>query len=917
MCFFSNPLATAAMCRLHFVEAFRFSPVFTNRDDCRTRTERLSTPLRFWFMSDRATVLDGAVRLLGLITAICGALLAQPASAQLFVSSTGDAADFALVGNERAALVWHDTADAKVVGLAARHLADDVARVTGVRPELVTTREALVAPAVLIGTLGGSRLIDELVGAGKLDASRVRGQWETFLIATVEDPFPGLSRALVIVGSDRRGTAFGVYELSQQIGVSPWYWWADVPPKQSASLYVRAGAVHMGPPSVKYRGIFLNDEDWGLHAWAARTYEPETGDIGPKTYARIFELLLRLKANTVWPAMHPTTKAFNLYPQNRVVADDYAIVMGSSHAEPMLRNNVTEWTAPARDFNYVDNADEVRGYWEQRVAENGKYENLYTLGMRGIHDSGMMGAQTTAEKLALLEKIFADQRALLAKHVDPDPSRVPQVFTPYKEVLSLYRAGLNVPDDVTIVWPDDNFGYIRSYPTPQERARSGGFGVYYHLSYLGAPLAYLWLYTTPPALVWEEMSKAYDHGARTLWIANVGDLKPAEIGTEFFLQMAWDIDRWRRDNLPDYLRDWATRQFGPEHAADIAEVMDEYYQLNYQRKPEHLQWWLPGQRVRSHPLTEEQVWSRLSAFRSLTKRVDQLEQLMPAGADEAFFQLVAYPVRGAALANQRYFYAEAYSRNIDKAPAIARSYARRARLADSLLVTETRHYNEGISDGKWRHMMALEPADNLWRGFRISPAVVPVEALASDTLLPDPSDIAISLGERSKWPRAGEAFLERDGVISIEAEEFTSRAARSGVAWDIIPGLGRTGSSVAIFPTTAASVDPTRSPDAAPRLDYRIRVATPHRVKVVMHLVPTHPLQEGNGLRIAVGLDDQPPQILSVDLPVDSPEWAQGVLDAGVTVSAEVDLPSAGDHVLKVYMVDAGVVLDKIVVGEL
>ena len=229
-------------------------------------------------------------------------------------------------------------------------------------------------------------------------------------------------------------------------------------------------------------------------------------------------------------------------------------------------------------------------------------------------------------------------------------------------------------------------------------------------------------------------------------------------------------------------------------------------------------------------------------------------------------------------------------------------------------MTETRHYNEGISDGKWRHMMALEPADNLWRGFRISPAVVPAEALASDTLLPDPSDAAISLDQRAKWPRAGESFLEVDGVISIEAKEFTSSAARNGVAWEIIPGLGRTGSSVAVFPTTAASVDPTRSPDAAPRLDYRIRVSTPRRAKVVMHLLPTHPLQEGNGLRIAVGLDDQPPQMLSVDLPVDSPEWAQGVLDAGVTVSAEMNLPSAGDHVLKVYMVDAGVVLDKIVV---
>ena len=846
----------------------------------------------------------------GLGVTLCAALLGQPVLAQTLVAASGESGDFPLADRGRAAAVWYDTTDATVVGIAAHHFAADVERVAGVKPTVVTSREALSAPAVLVGTLGRSRLIDELVRNGKLDVHAVRGKWETFLIATVTDPLPGLSRALVVVGSDRRGTAFGIYELSQQIGVSPWYWWADVPPKTSPSLFVRRGTVQMGPPSVKYRGIFLNDEDWGLHAWSSRTFDPETDDIGPKTYARIFELLLRLKANTLWPAMHPTTKAFNLYPENPVLADDFAIVMGSSHAEPMLRNNVTEWTAPAADYDYVNNPEGVRRYWEERVSENGQYENLYTIGMRGVHDSGIMGAQSTEEKISLLETIFADQRALLAKYVNPDPAAVPQVFTPYKEVLPLYRAGLRVPNDVTIVLPDDNFGYIRSFPTAEERKRSGGFGVYYHLSYLGAPLAYLWLYTTPPALVWEEMSKAYDHGARTLWIANVGDLKPAEIGTDFFLQMAWDINRWRRDNVSDYLQDWATRQFDPAHAREIAGVMDEYFRLNFQRKPEHLQWWLPGDRVRSHPLTDDEVWQRLGSFRRLIDEVDRLQERIPPSSRDAFFELVGYPVRGAALANQRYFYSEAYARNVDRKPAVARSYARRARLADNRLREETRRYSEDIAGGKWRHIIAQEPADNQWRSFRISPTILPAEGLVSDSLLPDPTVLdGLYVGQ----PHVKTSFVEKHGVISIEAEHYAEGVTRDGVGWEVIPGLGRTGSSVAVFPTTAASIDSSSLRNAAPRLDYDVRFSTRGAATATVYLLPTFPLVDGRGLRLAVGLDDQPPQFVTVDVPVDSREWAEGVLNGTVTGSVQLKVPDAGEYVLRVYMVDAGVVFDKLV----
>jgi hypothetical protein len=716
-----------------------------------------------------------------------------------------------------------------------------------------------------------------------------------------------VDQALVIAGSDRRGTIYGIYEVSASIGVSPWYWWADVPVTKRPALAIRAGAHRQGPPSVKYRGIFLNDEDWGLQPWAAKTFDPALGDIGPKTYARIFELLLRLKANTLWPAMHACTKAFNLYPQNKQLADEYAIVMGSSHAEPMLRDNVTEWTAPPEDYNYVTNREGVRAYWEQRVQENGRFENIYTLGMRGIHDSAMQGPKTNAERIRALEQIFADQRALLAKHVNADVTQVPQAFTPYKEVLDTYRAGLPVPDDVTLVWPDDNFGYIRHFPTAEEQQRRGGSGVYYHLSYLGSPLSYLWLCTTPPALVWEEMSKAYDYGARTIWIANVGDLKPAEIGTEFFLQMAWDIHRWRRGNLSGFLAEWAAREFGAEHAQEIAGIMDQYYRLNFQRKPEHLQWWPPNESPRPSPFTAEETRQRLEALAQLCTRVDRLEASLPAAAKDAYYELVAYPVRGTALANERYFSGELSALHTAAGRTDAPELARQAEVADARLKEATRVFNEQIAGGKWRRILALEPADDQWRRIRIAPWALP-------RLAPAQKAAENPASTPARAPAGFDGFVETDGVVSIEAEHYTEKVDRRGAGWEVIPGLGRTGDAMAVFPTTATSIEPAQLTTEAPRLEYRVYLSTMGEITVAMNLLPTQPILTGNGLRLAVALDDQSPQLVGAGAEVGSPEWSQSVLNEVLTATVRLRVSAAGAHVLKIYMVDAGVVLDKIVI---
>ncbi len=639
------------------------------------------------------------IQVSGVAAALSVALLPTLCSAQEKLSPFASLAtatqkrnkgDFQLATSKVAAPVYVDNADFPVVRIAADALAGDIESVTNSKPSVLSTAPTAGAGAVFIGTLGKSRLIDGLVAQKKLDVTSIRGQWERFMIATVENPVPGVAQGLVIAGSDRRGTAFGVFSLSESIGVSPYVWWADVKPPHRDSVVISQTTYNSKSPSVKYRGLFINDEDWGLQPWAAKTYEPETKDIGPQTYAKVCELLLRLKANYLWPAMHPSTKAFNIYPQDKVVADQYAIVMGSSHAEPMLRNNVSEWKRNTMgDYNYATNRDQVLKYWEGRVEENGKYENTYTIGMRGIHDSPMEGGGTTEEKVAELQDIFAQQRAMLARHVNPDPAQVPQIFVPYKEVLPLYQAGLKVPDDVTLVWVDDNYGYIRQLSNAAEQKRSGGSGVYYHFSYWGSPQDYLWLGSTSPALTAYEMEKAYAYGAQQLWVFNVGDIKPIEKELEFGLRLAYDVNSYPADKAMNFLNDWATETFGPAHAPEIAAILKEYYRLARQVKPEHID------RV---TFTKEEQEQRLADYRAISKQADDLYAQLPAQQKDAFFQLVLYPVKGADLMNQKHTYS-------------LQGNAELALKAYDQIQQLTTHYNKEMSGGKWNNMMYASPRD--------------------------------------------------------------------------------------------------------------------------------------------------------------------------------------------------------------
>ncbi|MBD9235145.1 MAG: hypothetical protein EGR20_09805, partial [Alistipes onderdonkii] len=590
---------------------------------------------------------------------------------------------------------------------------------------LVTGRNATVQalPAaketaiVVIGTLGHNSLIDRLVSEGRLNVDKIRGGWEQYAVEVVERPAAGIRKALVIAGSDRRGTAYGVFSVSEAIGVSPWYWWADVPVKKHAALHVDAPPTYSQTPSVRYRGIFLNDEDWGLTPWASQTFEPERGNIGPRTYAKVCELLLRLKANYLAPAMHPVSTSFNQIPENKLVADTFAIVMGSTHCEPLLLNTASEWdTKTMGPWNYDKNKEGINRVLTQRVRENSPYENVYTLALRGLHDGAMSTTLPMHEKVRMLQQALLDQRRILAENIDRPIETVPQAFTPYKEVLEIYSNGLELPDDITIVWPDDNYGYMKRLSGVREQRRTGRSGVYYHVSYLGVPHSYLWFSTTPPSLMYEELRKAYDTTADRLWLVNCGDLKGSEMQVSLFLDMAWDIGRFTADNVVTYPARWLAGIFGEAYYDRLEAMTREHLRLAFPRKPEYMGWGYHWNRFdhNCEQLTDtdfsftnyDEAQRRLEAYRQLGARAEALLHEIGDEARPAFYQLVYYPLRGAELMNRMTLGGQRnrwYARQGRAATNAVRDEVQRC--YDSLQVI-TRGYNS-LLGGKWNHMMSM------------------------------------------------------------------------------------------------------------------------------------------------------------------------------------------------------------------
>ena len=623
---------------------------------------------------------------------------------------------FTLASPRQTAAILYDASDAAVVKRAAELFAADVEAVTGRRPQ-VTSATGETGPAVIVGTVGGSALIRRLSEAGKIDTAPLEGAWERYLIQTVANPLPGIRKALVIAGSDRRGAAYGLFTLSELIGVSPWYWWADVPVKKHAALHVDAPPTYSQTPSVRYRGIFLNDEDWGLTPWASQTFEPERGNIGPRTYAKVCELLLRLKANYLAPAMHPVSTSFNQIPENKLVADTFAIVMGSTHCEPLLLNTASEWdTQTMGPWNYDKNKEGINRVLTQRVRENSPYENVYTLALRGLHDSAMSTTLPMHEKVRMLQQALLDQRQILAENIDRPVETVPQAFTPYKEVLEIYSNGLELPDDVTIVWPDDNYGYMKRLSGVREQRRTGRSGVYYHVSYLGVPHSYLWFSTTPPSLMYEELRKAYDTTADRLWLLNCGDLKGSEMQVSLFLDMAWDIGRFTADNVVTYPARWLAGIFGEAYYDRLEAMTREHLRLAFPRKPEYMGWGYHWNRFdhNCEQLTDtdfsftnyDEAPRRLEAYRKLGARAEALLHEIGDEARPAFYQLVYYPLRGAELMNRMTLGGQRnrwYARQGRAATNAVRDEVQRC--YDSLQVI-TRGYNS-LLGGKWNHMMSM------------------------------------------------------------------------------------------------------------------------------------------------------------------------------------------------------------------
>lgn len=712
---------------------------------------------------------------------------------------------------------------------------------------------------ILVGTLG----VNHAIKQSATDVAALEGRKEAFLLTVLPDG------RLLIAGSDSHGTAYGIMELSRLIGVSPWEWWADATPKKRNSFYLPAGYTNMQSPSVEFRGIFINDEDWGLMPWSSLHYEPwyKQGRIGPKTNERIFELLLRLRANTYWPAMHECTQPFFLTEGNREMAKKFGIYIGGSHCEPMASSTAGEWNRRGKgDYDYVNNSASVYQFWEDRVKEVSGQEILYTVGMRGVHDGAMNGAKTVEEQKAVLERVFSDQRRLLQQYVNPDVTKVPQVFIPYKEVLDVYNAGLEVPEDIVLMWCDDNYGYIRHFPTAEERARKGGNGIYYHVSYWGRPHDYLWLGTFSPYLLYQQMKQAYDHNVRKIWILNVGDIKPIEYQTELFMDMAWNMDKVAEEGVFTHLEHFLQREFGEKVGRALLPVMQEHYRLAYIRKPEFMgntreeEYHTNDYRiVKDMPWSKGYILKRLSDYQAISDEAERLSSQICDGREDAYFQLVKYPVQAASEMNKKMLYAQ-LARHGEA------DWGRSDAAYDSI-VSLTRIYNIGIrNQGKWHRMMDHRP--------RRLPVFEPVEHRNVSTPM----------------------ITGRTPLYEWNATEC--------VAGDYQPceGLGYEGKAIAIA--------------KGKEVTFEFHDCLSDSVEVEVRLLPSHPV-EGTQLRFTIALDKEGTLPIHYETKGRSEEWKKNVLRNQAIRRVALPVRKKKLNKLVIKALDDGVILDQVSVYPL
>jgi hypothetical protein len=861
-------------------------------------------------MRDRARIVRLPLGLTLLICSLAAGSTPPSCSDAVTVCAYDGRGSLALIRNHQPVGILIDATADPALRHVAESFAADLQRVSGQVPNRIAQPGQAHGDLVIIGVLGQSPVIDGLAARGKIKAGDITGQWEAYRQIVVDHPLAGVGRALVIVGSDRRGAVYGVYDLSEKMGVSPWYWFADVPVRHQANVYITAGS-RRDQPKVKYRGFFINDEDPDFSSWAKQHF----GGINARMYEHVFELELRLKGNYLWPAMW-APKAFNDDdPQNMVLADAMGIVMGTSHQEPMTRaqdewHRHTDRGITGGRWDYTTNAQNLRAFWRggiERMMSKGAgqaYDSLVTIGMRGDGDEPMTEGTATQ----LLETIVADQRRIISEVTGKPADQRPQMWALYKEVQDYYDHGMKVPDDVTLLFSDDNWGQIRRLP-PEASPRKGGYGIYYHFDYVGAPRNYKWINTNQIEKTWQQMDLAYAMGARSLWIVNVGDIKPMEFPLSFFLKQAWNPEAMTLDALGRFPEQWARETFGPAEAPQIAHLITRYSQFAARRKPELIDAdsFQLGAGT-SDPLDGGEFGERVAEWQTLEQQMLKVQATLPSQQRDAYFQLVEHPIL--ALSNlYQLYYAVAWNRRLAAVnDARANLFADRAQVAfrRDQEISDAYH---ALNGGKWNGMMLQTHIGyTTWQqpDRQVMPEVKRI------TTQETPKQVEFS-------GRAAFASARQDDVIGIEAPHFARAVGGAGLTWRVIPHLGRTLGAVTAFPQGHA---PTSERDGV-RLEYDVTVSKPGELVVQLFMVPTLDTTGKGALRTGISIDAGSLQVLT-DRLVPAPtstttqeqrDWNKAVEDNARVLEGRFANIPAGRHVIKVWRLDGNCVLQKLVVS--
>lgn len=815
-----------------------------------------------------------------ILLTICLFPLILFAQADQFVSFSHKEDSFTLVKPFVAAPILIDNNIDSGILKAIVNLSVDIDKVTGVSPILKVDKVSAEETVLLIGTIGKSKYIDDLVKNKKINASELQGKYEKYLIQTVQNPFEGVKEALVIAGSDKRGTIYGIYELSKQIGVSPWYYWADVPIKKQENIYIKRGKYTEGEPAVRYRGIFLNDEAPALSGWANATF----GGFNSKFYEKVFELILRLKGNFLWPAMWGSA-FYDDDPQNGILANEMGIVMSTSHHEPMAMAQ-SDWHRYVKRNNlpniwdYTKNTKALQESWRFGMKRAKDWEKVVTVGMRGDGDEAM----SEDTNIALLEKIVKDQRKIISEVTGKKPEETPQVWALYKEVQDYYDQGMRVPDDVTLLFCDDNWGNVRKLPEINSKPHKGGYGMYYHFDYVGAPRNSKWININPIQRVWEQMNLTYTHGVDRIWVVNVGDLKPMEYPISFFLDMAWNPSRFNPQNLLDHTEKWCEQQFGNTYAKNAARLINLYSKYNRRVTPELLN-------DKTYSLENYNEFETvMNDYRNLVIDAMRLYYLMPSEYKDAFDQLVLFPINACSNLYEMY-YAQAKNKLYAAKKDIQANYwadkVKECFERDSLL---TIHYNQHIAGGKWSHMMdQVRIGYTSWNN-------------PPKSIMPKVEYIMQTTDYKEK------VFVEKNGYVSIEAGNYSRLNNSDKIHWETIPDMGKTKSAMTIFPQ---NIYPKENDNIY--LEYDIDFESTGDFKVHLLLSPTLNFNANKGLRYTISFDGKNEQIVNFNGHYKG-ELGLWQAEAIIKSTTKHAITEKGKHTLRFRVLEPGIVLQKILI---